>query len=216
MPCEGFLAPLRAAVSLLGELRRKGLPCPLVGSQQIHGDATLWAHCVPGHTRAAWTASHCFVFLCLPRLPVHPASLQNPSLGLSIPSALLPFLSEALDVSQALSDPSIPPRRLLAFSLLLLQVAVILHFLLKPHGRISGPLCSPYLCPCLPRGPACWRAHVICPPSLVPTMAASRVPVPPDSSHSGAFLDPMADLLAPGLPQGLAHRRSEPLSEQVS
>ena len=162
----------------------------------------------PPLTFFSFCVSHVFLCTLLP--------LKIPLSGLSIPSAPLPFLSEALDVSQALSDPSIPLRRLPAFSLLLLQVAVTLPFLLKPHGRISGPLCSPYLHPCLPRVPACWRAHVMCPPSLVPTMAASQVPVPPDSSHSGAFLYPMADLLAPGLPQGLAHRRSEPLSEQVS
>lgn len=180
-------------MSLLGELRRKGVPCPLVGAQQIHRDATLWAHCVPGHPRAAWTTSHFF--------SVSP--LQNPSLELSIPSAPLPFLREALEVPQALSDCSIPPHRLAAFSLLLLQVAVALHCLLEPHGRISGPLPSPSLHPCLPRGPACtrWRAHVLCISSLVPTVAASRLPVPPDPSHSGPFLDPMADLLAPGLPQ---------------
>lgn len=196
-------------MSLLGELRRKGVPCPLVGAQQIHRDATLWAHCVPGHPRAAWTISH-FFFCVLP--------FKIPLSELSIPSAPLPFLRQALEVPQALSDPSIPPHCLPTFSLLLLQVAVTRHCLLEPHGRLSGPLPSPSLHPCLPRGPACtcWRAHVLCASSLVPTVAASRLPAPPDPSHSGLFLDPVADLLAPGLPQGSAHTRSEPLSEQVS
>lgn len=94
-PREGFLALLRAAVSLLGELRRNGVPCPLVGAQQIHRDATLRAHCVPGHTRAAWTASphfFFFFFLCPLRLPVHPASFKILSQG--FPAPLLPPLPQ--------------------------------------------------------------------------------------------------------------------------
>lgn len=83
-------------------------------------------------------------------------SPPSKSLSQSFPSPLLPSpSSEALEVPQTLSDPSIPPHRLPAFSLLLLQVAVGLHCLLQPHGRISGPLPSPSLHPCLPRGPAC-------------------------------------------------------------
>lgn len=83
LPHEGFLAPLRASMSLLGELRRKGVPCPLVGAQQIHRDATLWAHCVPGHPRAAWTTSHFFFWVPPFKIPLS---------ELSIPSAPLPFL----------------------------------------------------------------------------------------------------------------------------
>ena len=129
-------------MSLLGELRRKRVPCPLVGAQQIHRDATLWAHCVPGHPRAAWTTSHFF--------SVSP--LQNPSLELSIPSAPLPFLREALEVPQALSDRSIPPHRLAAFSLGFSKLQ-------SPCTACSSPTAGSLgLCPPLPSIPVSLEA----------------------------------------------------------
>lgn len=175
-------------MSLLGELRRKGVPCPLVGAQQIHRDATLRAHCVPGHTRAAWTASH-FFFFCVPHVFLSTLlPFKIPLSGLSIPSAPLPFLREALDLPQALSDPSIPPRRLPAFSLLLLQVASHPALLARaPRQDLwtfalpLPPSLSP-LRPCLHLlegschvpalpGSHCGRLSAPCPTSLFPQWA---------------------------------------------
>ena len=76
---------------------------------------------------------------------------------------------------------------------------------------------SPVSLEALPAPAEGLSSHAL-PPSLVSRRRPplGRLPVPPDSSRSGPFLDPMAGLLAIGLPQGLAHRRSEPLREQVS
>ena len=184
-------------MSLLGELRRKGVPCPLVGAQQIHRDATLRAHCVPGHTRAAWTASHFFFFFCVPHVFLSTLlPFKIPLSGLSIPSAPLPFLREALDLPQALSDPSIPPRRLPAFSLLLLQVA--------SHPAL------------LARAPRqdLWTFALPLPPSLSPLRpclhlleGSCRVPALP-GSHCGRLSAPCPTSLFPQWAVPGSHGRS--------
>lgn len=217
------LALLRAALSPLGEFMREGHALsPSGGPADSQGCRSVGPLC-------ARTGKSCLDHLPLFSISVLHVFLSSPPHSkvplseLSIPSPLLPFLRGALEVPQAISNPSFP--RPPQCSLLSLSCLSKLQPPCTPcYSPMSGSLnlclpltSSPVSLEALPATAEGLSSHAL-PPSLVSRRwpPLGRLPVLPDSSHSGPFLDPMADPLAFGQPQSLAHRRSEPLTEQVS